>query len=58
MTEEQQHKEQEAQNMLQEMENIEEKYRQKVVTLHDAIQEHTKSVAKYETKQVAALKEV
>lgn len=58
MTAEQKQKEKEAQNMMQEMENIEEKYRQNMITLHDAIQERSKSVARYETKQVAVLKEV
>ena len=55
---EQQQKEREAQSMLHEMENIEEKYRQNMITLHDAIQEGAKSVTRYETKQVAVLKEV
>jgi hypothetical protein len=58
VTVEQQQKDREAQNMLQEMENIEEKYRQNMVALHDTIQERTKSVTRYETKQVAVLKEV
>ena len=58
VTVEQQQKEQEAKQMLHEMESIEEKYRQRMATLHDAIQERTKAVARYETKQVAVLKEV
>lgn len=55
---EQQDKEQEAKEIVKDLEDVEEKYRGEMNTYQDTIQESTKAIGRYENKQVAVLKEV